>query len=99
VGPYTGSKEGIKLKPKEARSKRAQPCEDMPFLASRQKELCNQGEFIIDVISEGAALAISECLVQFSDRRWNCTTFDQEDVFGRVLALGKTSLSILFFLH
>lgn len=48
-----------------------------------------QGEFIIDVISEGAAMAITECLIQFKDRRWNCSTFDSEDVFGRILDLSE----------
>lgn len=43
----------------------------------------------MDVISEGAALAITECLVQFKDRRWNCSTFDTEDVFGKILDLSK----------
>lgn len=42
VGPYTGTEQGIVQKPKEIRTKRAQPCEDMPFLGARQKELCNQ---------------------------------------------------------
>lgn len=42
MGPYQGTETGIVVKPKDARSKRAQPCEDMPFLGSRQKELCNQ---------------------------------------------------------
>jgi len=42
VGPYAGTENGIIVRPKEARSKRAQPCEDMPFLGARQKELCNQ---------------------------------------------------------
>ena len=34
-------------------------------------------------------MAISECLIQFKDRRWNCTTFDTTDVFGKILDLGK----------
>lgn len=42
VGPFTGTEQGIVQKPKELRTKRAQPCEDMPFLGLRQKELCNQ---------------------------------------------------------
>ncbi|XP_067932538.1 protein Wnt-4-like [Watersipora subatra] len=96
VGPYTATEYGIEQKPKEARSKRAQPCEDMPFLGARQKELCNQGEFIIDVISEGAAMAISECLIQFKDRRWNCSTFDTTDVFGKILTLGVKEKSFVY---
>mgnify|MGYP001794643448 CR=1 FL=1 len=42
VGPYTGTKDGVKLKPKDTRPKRAQPCEDMQFLGLRQREICNQ---------------------------------------------------------
>lgn len=48
-----------------------------------------QGEFIIDVISEGAAMAIAECIIQFEYRRWNCSTFDSEDVFGSILQQSK----------
>jgi len=63
------------------------------------KILCLQGEFIIDVISEGAAMAISECLMQFKDRRWNCTTFDTTDVFGNILSLGNCHHCIVSVLY
>lgn len=87
VGPYQGTLYGVVTKAKDSRSKRTHRCENMGFLVPRQKELCNQGEFMLDVISEGAALGISQCMRQFQDRRWNCSVFDTEDVFGKVLAL------------
>ena len=64
MGPYTGTETGVVVKPKDSRSKRAQPCEDMPFLGARQKELCNQVcDIVGPVCYKPSALTTKEWLL------------------------------------
>jgi hypothetical protein len=61
----------------------------VPFLAPKQRELCSTSRNMLDVISEGASMGIDECQHEFRDRRWNCTTFNETTVFGKVLNISK----------
>ncbi len=60
-------------------------CYTLDVLAPKQRELCGKSKNVLDIISTGASLGIEECQIQFSDRRWNCTTFNNTSVFGKVL--------------
>lgn len=51
---------------------------------------------MLKVISDGAKRGIAECQRQFSNRRWNCTTFNTTNVFGKVLQLSKLSRQITY---
>ena len=64
-------------------------CSQVDVLAPHQQELCAKSKHILDVVADGAAMGIDMCQIQFRDRRWNCTTFNSTDVFGKVLQLSK----------
>lgn len=62
-------------------------CTQIDVLAPHQRELCGRSQNILDIIALGAGMGIDECQYQFQDRRWNCTTYNETDVFGKVLKL------------
>ena len=57
------------------------------------KHVIFQGK-LLDVISRGASMGIEECQFQFQNRRWNCSTFNNTDVFGNLV---KTSKCLTYF--
>ncbi|XP_074651670.1 protein Wnt-2b-like [Tubulanus polymorphus] len=71
-------------------------CTAIPFLETRQKELCQMSDNMLDVLSEGASMGIDECKFQFKDRRWNCNTFNTTDVFGNVLSINSREKSYIY---
>lgn len=65
-------------------------CSDVDVFEDHQKEMCSKTRNVLGIVSRGAATAIDECQFQFKNRRWNCTTFqDQKTVFGNVLSVSK----------
>ena len=50
---------------------------------------CQSSKSVLDVVRDGASMALDECQYQFRDRRWNCTTFNDTNAFGRVLETSK----------
>lgn len=75
--------------PSEPHNEEDVDCSNFKFLAPRQKELCSKEVQLHKVIGDGAKRGIAECQNQFSNRRWNCSTFNTTDVFGKVLQLSK----------
>ena len=71
-------------------------CYALDVLAPKQRELCGKSKNVLDIISTGASMGIEECQYQFSDRRWNCTTFNNTSVFGKVLDKSKSVLREVF---
>ncbi|CAD5118665.1 DgyrCDS7352 [Dimorphilus gyrociliatus] len=59
-------------------------CTNLDILHPKQRKVCHRSRNVLDVISEGASVGIEECQHQFSDRRWNCTTYNTTDVFGNI---------------
>ena len=64
-------------------------CNQLDVLSPHQQELCTKSKHILDVVADGASMGIEMCQMQFRDRRWNCSTFNSTDVFGKVLQLSK----------
>lgn len=71
-------------------------CSNFEFLVPRQRELCSREAKLLTVISEGASRGIAECQNQFSNRRWNCTTFNTTNVFGKVLQLKTRETAYIY---
>ncbi|XP_045216271.1 protein Wnt-4-like [Mercenaria mercenaria] len=71
-------------------------CNNSPYLEPRQRELCAKEKRLIDVISAGASMGIEECKHQFSGRRWNCTTFNNTDVFGNVIKIKSRETAYIY---
>lgn len=68
----------------------AQPlCSQLAGLSQGQKKLCHLYQDHMQYIGEGAKTGIKECQYQFRHRRWNCSTVDNNSVFGRVMQIGK----------
>ena len=69
----------------------AQPlCSTLQGLSPGQTKLCQLYQDHMPVVSQGAHMGIDECQWQFKTRRWNCTTVDEETVFGPLIEIGKT---------
>ncbi|KAK2179727.1 hypothetical protein NP493_475g00032 [Ridgeia piscesae] len=77
---------GVLVSPRTKSENRAR-CAEIDVLAPRQRELCSRSRHILDVVSSGASAGIDECQYQFRLRRWNCSTFNTTDVFGKILDL------------
>lgn len=66
-----------------------QPCSKLLGLSKGQQQLCQLYKDHIPHIGRGARQGITECQHQFRNRRWNCTTFDDDSVFGPILKSGE----------
>ncbi|XP_058804725.1 protein Wnt-5b-like [Phymastichus coffea] len=68
--------------------RRAEPaalCAALHGLSRGQLKLCQLSHDHMPSVARGARLGIHECQHQFRQRRWNCSTVDDESVFGPVL--------------
>nr|AMY96432.1 Wnt4 [Eupentacta fraudatrix] len=66
----------------------SETCEAIPGLVNRQISICKRNLEVMDSVSGGALMSISECQKQFTNRRWNCSTVNPYDVFGPILDNG-----------
>ena len=64
-------------------------CEQMHTLSRNQKALCLKYSTHMQYVSKGAQDGIEECKYQFRNQRWNCSTVEDNSVFGRVVKIGK----------
>lgn len=64
-------------------------CSSLTFLTIEQRYLCQTNPKIFAIISRSLRQAIEECQYQFRNQRWNCSIFNQSDVFGKLI-LRKT---------
>ncbi|OWF48432.1 protein Wnt-4-like [Mizuhopecten yessoensis] len=71
-------------------------CSNLAFLTPRQKELCEHESRLLNVVSQGASMGISECQHQFSARRWNCSTYNNTSVFGKVLGIKSRETAYIY---
>ncbi|KRX92279.1 Protein Wnt-4 [Trichinella pseudospiralis] len=63
-------------------------CRTIMGLNKRQIRLCRQNTEHMNSVKMGALMSIVECQFQFRNRRWNCTSNDENHYFGRVLQAG-----------
>ncbi|CAG9802506.1 unnamed protein product [Chironomus riparius] len=71
-------------------------CYDVSGMSKGQQKLCEQFTGIMPAISRGARAAIQECQHQFQHRRWNCSTVDDNTVFGPVSAIGSPEMAFVY---
>lgn len=61
-------------------------CRNLNVLTSPvQRKLCQKNVKIVDIFARAAKLAIDECQHQFKYNRWNCSVYNNTDVFGKLL--------------
>jgi len=57
-------------------------------LSPRQTKFCQLYPDHMASVGRGARMAIAECQWQFRNRRWNCSTVNDNSVFGPVIDRG-----------
>ncbi|XP_019892373.1 protein Wnt-5 [Musca domestica] len=60
-----------------------------------QKKQCVLHTSVMPAISRGARATIQECQFQFKNRRWNCTTTEDNTVFGPMTGLGSPEMAFI----
>ena len=69
-------------------------CDQLTSLSTSQRVLCRTYIDHMRFVSSGAVTGINECKWQFKNERWNCTTVDDDSVFGKVVDIGKFGYNI-----
>lgn len=64
-------------------------CSSLTFLTAEQRAYCQNNPKIFSIITRSLRLAIEECQYQFRNQRWNCSIFNQSEIFGK-LSMRKT---------
>lgn len=64
-------------------------CKSIPGLVAQQVEVCQHFPDTITSVADGARRGIQECQYQFRHERWNCSTSEDQSVFGYSLQRGK----------
>ncbi|CAF5200631.1 unnamed protein product [Rotaria magnacalcarata] len=64
-------------------------CSSLTFLTADQRYYCQTNPKIFAIISRSLRQAIEECQYQFRNQRWNCSIFNQSDVFGKLVLRSK----------
>ncbi|XP_059611738.1 protein Wnt-5 [Phlebotomus argentipes] len=70
-------------------------CHQVGGLSYGQQKLCVLHTNIMPAISRGARSAIQECKHQFKNRRWNCSTVDDDTVFGPITSIGSPEMAFI----
>ncbi|XP_009988709.1 PREDICTED: protein Wnt-4a-like, partial [Tauraco erythrolophus] len=63
-------------------------CKGLTGLVEEQVRVCRRQVEAMDAVKRGAELAVEECQHQFHSRRWNCSTLQGLQVFGKVAIQG-----------
>ena len=64
-------------------------CSSLSFLTAEQRTYCQNNPKIFSIITRSLRLAIEECQYQFRNQRWNCSIFNQSDIFGKLSLRSK----------
>ncbi|CAF1115973.1 unnamed protein product [Rotaria sordida] len=64
-------------------------CSSLTFLTYEQRLYCQTNPKIFSIINRSLRMAIDECQYQFRNQRWNCSLFNQPQIFGKLI-LRKT---------
>jgi len=71
-------------------------CAALPGLVSRQIQVCQAHPNTIHSVSDGARKGIQQCQYQFRNERWNCTTQDEQNIFGSTLDRGSRETAFIY---
>lgn len=74
------------------------PCNKLPGLSKGQQQLCQLYKDHMALVGRGAKESISECQYQFKTSRWNCSTVDDNSVFGPILTSGELCHCCIFLI-
>uniref|UniRef100_A0A8C0H1M6 Protein Wnt n=1 Tax=Chelonoidis abingdonii TaxID=106734 RepID=A0A8C0H1M6_CHEAB len=74
-------------------------CEGLKGLAEEQVRICQRQAEAMDSVKHGAELAIEECQHQFHNRRWNCSTLQGLQVFGKAASVSSAGTRESAFIH
>lgn len=66
-------------------------CSSLTFLTAEQRAYCQNNPKIFSIITRSLRLAIEECQYQFRNQRWNCSIFNQSEIFGKLSMRSKQS--------
>jgi hypothetical protein len=79
------------------------PCQNVKVLSTPvQRNLCRRNVKLVEIMARAARQAIDECQHQFKYDRWNCSTYNHSDVFGRIVNTSKKrerERKIIFILY
>jgi hypothetical protein len=64
-------------------------CSSLTFLTLEQRLYCQTNPKVFTIINRSIRLAIDECQYQFRNQRWNCSLFNQPDLFGKFILRSK----------
>ncbi|XP_053964140.1 protein Wnt-5 [Anastrepha ludens] len=70
-------------------------CYHVDGMTYGQKKQCVLHTSVMPAISRGARAAIQECQFQFKNRRWNCSTTEDNTVFGPMTGLGSPEMAFI----
>ncbi|XP_062984496.1 protein Wnt-4-like [Elgaria multicarinata webbii] len=70
-------------------------CESLKGLSEEQVRICHRQVEAMDMVKRGAEVALEECQHQFRNRRWNCSTLQGLQVFGKVILQGTRESAFL----
>ena len=62
---------------------------DRSLATAEELEFCKYNKDSIGQIAFGSRRAIVQCQIQFAKNRWNCTTFEGDNLFGKFINNGK----------
>ena len=63
-------------------------CRKSRTIGGKQHEICQKQPEIVREVANGARMSIQECQVQFSHRRWNCSTTHKRSLH-KIMKLGE----------
>lgn len=71
-------------------SKTSSVCTMYKGLNRRQRKICNKDVLLMGSVVEGAKLAQKECMKQFKNERWDCSSISTSSVLGLMSKYGKS---------
>lgn len=71
-------------------------CKQLDSLSRNQRALCQKYGSMMRYVSQGAEFGIKECQNQFRQERWNCSTFDNNSVFGKVVNIASKETAFTY---
>ncbi|CAF2675440.1 unnamed protein product [Rotaria sp. Silwood2] len=60
-------------------------CLSLTFLTLEQRSYCRTNPKIFSIINHSLRMAIDECQYQFRNQRWNCSLFNQPEIFRKLI--------------